>query len=182
MKSRAYAVALAAISAALAVVFVVIQAYVPVMTIALNVMAAMAVNLPLTKNMWKSGILAYVAAAGLGFLFVNIKALPFIMLFGVYSVLAWSLDVKFYKIDKLPKWLKITIITVIKIGFYFLMFWACYKLMGVALDTVNIFGKDLNLNFYILWGVGFAAFCVYDPLMRWVFKCESNLVSRIIKH
>ena len=182
MKSRAYAVALAAISAALAVVFVVIQAYVPVMTIAFNVMAAMAVNLPLTKNMWKSGILAYVAAAGLGFLFVNIKALPFIMLFGVYSVLSYALDFKFFAIEKLPKWLKILIITVIKIGFYFLMFWACYKLMGVALDTVNIFGKDFSLNFYILWGIGFSAFCIYDPLMRWVFKCERNLINRIVKH
>ncbi|MDE6550288.1 MAG: hypothetical protein K2M44_02140 [Clostridia bacterium] len=180
-RSHSYEIALSAISAAMAVAFIVAQAYVPIMTIAINVMAAMAVNLPFTKDMWKGGVLAYVAASGLGFLIVNIKALPFIMLFGAYSVLMWLLDFKFYQSAKLNKIIKIAIIALIKIGFYLLMFWACYVLMDIALDTASIFGKTFNLNFYIVWGVCFAVFCLYDPLIRWVFKCEKALINRIIK-
>ncbi len=181
-RSHSYEIALSAISAALAVAFIVAQAYLPVMTVAVNVMAAMAVNLPFTKDMWKGGVLAYIAASGLGFLIVNIKALPFIMLFGAYSVLMWLLDFKFYQsVTRINKVVKIIIITLVKIGFYMLMFWACYNLMDVVLDTASIFGKTVQLNFYIVWGVCFAVFCLYDPLIRWVFRCERDLVDRIIK-
>ena len=115
------------------------------------------------------------------FLIVNIQSLPFIMLFGSYAIRAWLLDFKFYKVEKLPKALKIAIITVIKIGYYALMFWACWQLMGLVINTINIFGNKYEVTFYVIWGICFVVFCIYDPFMRWVFKNECILVNRIVK-
>ena len=83
--------------------------------------------------------------------------------------------------EKLPKALKIAIITVIKIGYYALMFWACWQLMGLVINTINIFGNKYEVTFYVIWGICFAVFCIYDPFMRWVFKNECILVNRIVK-
>ena len=128
MKKRySYEIALSAVSAAIAVIAVVAQAYVDALTIALNIIAALAINIPLTKGMWKGAIMSFVVSSLIGFLIVNINALPFIMLFGSYAILSWLLDFKFYKVEKLPKALKIIVITVIKIGYYALMFWACWR-------------------------------------------------------
>ena len=180
-KRYSYEIALSAVSAAIAILAVVAQAYVDALTIALNVIAALAINLPLTKGMWKGGIMSFVVSSIVSFLIVNIQSLPFIMLFGSYAILAWLLDFKFYKVEKLPKALKIVIITVIKIGYYALMFWACWQLMGLVLNTINIFGNKYEVTFYVIWGICFVVFCIYDPFMRWVFKNECILVNRIVK-
>ena len=180
-KRYSYEIALSAVSAEIAILAVVAQAYVDALTIALNVIAALAINLPLTKGMWKGGIMSFVVSSIVSFLIVNIQSLPFIMLFGSYAILAWLLDFKFYKVEKLPKALKIAIITVIKIGYYALMFWACWQLMGLVINTINIFGNKYEVTFYVIWGICFVVFCIYDPFMRWVFKNECILVNRIVK-
>ena len=87
-KRYSYEIALSAVSAAIAILAVVAQAYVDALTIALNVIAALAINLPLTKGMWKGGIMSFVVSSIVSFLIVNIQSLPFIMLFGSYAILA----------------------------------------------------------------------------------------------
>ncbi len=180
-KRYSYEIALSAVSAAIAILAVVAQAYVDALTIAFNVIAALAINLPLTKGMWKGGIMAFVVSAIAGFLIVNIQALPFIMLFGSYAIVSWLLDFKFYKVEKLPKAFKIIVIIIIKVGYYALMFWACWNLMGLVINTINLFGNKYEATFYVIWGVCFVVFCIYDPFMRWVFKNECILVDKIIK-
>lgn len=182
MRRYSYEIALSAIGAALAIIAVVAQAYVSMMTIALNVIAALAINLPLTRDMWKGGIMAYIVTSLVTFLIVNVKALPFIMLFGAYSLIMWLLDFRFYPWEKFNnKPVKIVIITLVKTGYFLLAFWGCYKLMGIVVDTAIIFGKEFSLNFYIVWGVCFVVFCLYDPFIRWVYKNEKILVDRIVK-
>lgn len=184
MKRRySYEIALSAIAAAIAILAVVAQAYVDVLTIAFNVIAALAIAIPLTKDMWKGALMAFAVTSIVSFFIVNLYALPFIMMFGSYAIVAWALDFKLYKAEKLPKALKITLITVIKIGYYALMFWGCYKLMEELFfgGTINFFGTQYDVSFYVIWGICFAVFCVYDPFMRWVFKNECILVSRIVK-
>ena len=182
MKKRySYEIALSAVAAAIAILAVVAQAYVDALTIAFNVIAALAIQLPLTKGLWKGALMAFVVTAIVSFLIVNIQALPFVMLFGSYAVLSWALDFKFYKIEKLPKAFKIIFIALVKIGYYALMFWACWELMGLVINTINIFGNKYEVTFYIIWGVCFVVFCIYDPFMRWVFKNECILVAKIVK-
>lgn len=176
---RSYVIALSAVSCALAVIAVVVQGYLPTMRIAVNVIAALCVALPLTKDSFAGALLAYVCASLIGFFTVNLQALPFIMLFGAYALVAWLLDFRFYRLRKLNKWFKIAVITVVKIGFFFLMFWACLQLM-------QTFVADWILNEYdwsvpVLYALGFAIFCLYDPLYRWVFRCMCTLVGRHVR-
>ena len=171
-------IALSAVGCAMAAIAVVVQAYVPV-SIALNVVAALFVALPLTRGYWGGALLAYVSASLIGFFAVNIQALPFILLFGPYTVVMWLLDFKFYGLPKLPKWAKIVVITLVKTGYFFLMFWACLQLMKVVVADIELFGFDWS--YPVLYAVGFALFCLYDPLFRWVYRCMITLVSRHIK-
>lgn len=171
-------IALSAVGCAMAAIAVVVQAYVPV-SVALNVVAALFVALPLTRGYWGGALLAYVSAALIGFFTVNIQALPFILLFGPYTVVMWLLDFKFYEFTKLPKWAKIVIITLVKIGYFFLMFWACLQLMQVVVADIELFGFEWT--YPVLYAVGFVLFCLYDPLFRWVYRCMITLISRHVK-
>ena len=90
-RRRSEMIALSAVGCAMAAIAVVVQAYVPV-SVALNVVAALFVALPLTRGYWGGALLAYVSAALIGFFTVNIQALPFILLFGPYTVVMWLLS------------------------------------------------------------------------------------------
>ena len=157
---RSYKIAIAAVSAAIAVIAVVAQAYVSTMSIAISVIAALAISLPLTQKSIGGAIFSYVAAGLIGFLAVNIKALPFIMFYAPYAIIAYALDFVFYPSEKirLPKWAKIAVITVVKLGFFAAAFYGCLALMKVVIADINIFGIKWTLPLLML--AGLVAFCV----------------------
>lgn len=175
---RSYKIALAAVSCAIAVLAVVAQAFVSTVSIAINVVAALAISLPLTQKSVAGAVFSYVATAIIGFLAVNIKALPFIIFYAPYAVIAYVLDFVFYPSEKvkLPKWAKIALITVVKLGFFGAAFYACIALMKVVVSDIALFGWQWTLPLLML--AGFAAFCVYDPLYRFVFVNMSRMVTR----
>lgn len=175
---RSYKIALASVSCAVAVIAVVAQAYVSTMSVAINVAAALAISLPLTQKSVSGAIFSYVAAGIIGFLAVNVKALPFIMFYAPYAIIQYALDFVFYKSEKikLPKWAKIVIITVFKTGFFAAAFYGCLMLMKVVIADITLFG--LNWTLPLLMAAGFVAFCVYDPLYRFVFVNVGRLVSK----
>lgn len=175
---RSYKIALAAVSCAIAVIAVVAQAYVSTLSIAINVIAALAISLPLTQRSVAGAVFSYVATALIGFLAVNIKALPFIVFYALYAIIAYVLDFVFYPSAKvrLPKWTKIVAITVIKLGYFGAAFYACIALMKVVVTDIALFGWQWTLP--LLMALGFVAFCVYDPLYRFVFVNMSRIVAR----
>ena len=175
---RSYKIALAAVSCAIAVIAVVAQAYVSTLSIAINVIAALAISLPLTQRSVAGAVFSYVATALIGFLAVNIKALPFIVFYAPYAIIAYVLDFVFYPSAKvrLPKWTKIVAITVIKLGYFGAAFYACIALMKVVVTDIALFGWQWTLP--LLMALGFVAFCVYDPLYRFVFINMSRIVAR----
>ena len=59
---RSYKIALAAVSSAIAVIAVVAQAYVSTVSIAVCVIAALAISLPLTQKSIGGAVFSYVAA------------------------------------------------------------------------------------------------------------------------
>ena len=175
---RSYKIALAAVSCAIAVIAVVAQAYVSTLSIAINVIAALAISLPLTQRSVAGAVFSYVATALIGFLAVNIKALPFIVFYAPYAIIAYVLDFVFYPSAKvrLPKWTKIVAITVIKLGYFGAAFYACIALMKVVVTDIALFGWQWTVP--LLMALGFVAFCVYDPLYRFVFVNMSRIVAR----
>ncbi len=175
---RSYKIALAAVSCAIAVLAVVAQAFVSTLSIAINVVAALAISLPLTQRSVAGAVFSYVATALIGFLAVNIKALPFMIFYAPYAIIAYVLDFVFYPSDKvrLPKWAKIVVITVIKLGFFGAAFYACIALMKVVVADIALFGWEWTLPLLML--AGFVAFCAYDPLYRFVFINMSRIVTR----
>ncbi len=177
---RSYKIAIAAVSCAIAVLAVVAQAYVSTVSIALNVVAALAISLPLTQRSVSGAIFSYVAASLIGFLAVNVKALPFIIFYAPYAIIAYAADFVFYKSEKvrLPKWVKIAVITVVKLAFFGAAFYACLTLMKVVVSDIALFGWKWTLPLLML--AGFICFCTYDPLYRFVFVNMEKVVSRYV--
>lgn len=177
---RSYKIALASVSCALAVIAVVAQAFVSTLSIAINVIAALAISLPLTQKSVGGAIFSYVAAALIGFFAVNVKALPFIMFYAPYSIVAYALDFILYPSEKiaLPKWVKIALITVVKLGFFGAAFYGCLTLMKVVIADISLFGLEWTLP--VLMAFGFAAFCAYDPLYRLVFVNLRKIVGKYV--
>lgn len=175
---RSYKIALAAVSCALAVIAVVAQAYVSAASIAINVIAALAISLPLTQKSVGGAVFSYVASGVICFLIVNVKALPFILFYAPYSIIQYALDFVFYKKVRLPKWCKIAMITVFKLGFFSAAFYGCLTLMKIVIADIDLFGVDWTLPLFML--VGLACFCVYDPLYRLVFVNMGRIVTKYV--
>lgn len=175
---RSYKIALASVSCAIAVIAVVAQAFISSVSIAINVVAALAISLPLTQKSVGGAIFSYVAAALIGFFAVNIKALPFIMFYGPYAIIAYALDFVFYLKVKLPKWLKIALITVVKLGFFGAAFYGCLMLMKIVVADITLFGLKWTIPLLML--AGFVCFCAYDPLYRFVFVNMEKVVNKYV--
>ena len=73
-RKTAYALALAGISAALALLFVWLGVVVRYVTVAMFAAAGVAVMVPVTKHYYASAVLAYIVSAGLGFLVGDVTA------------------------------------------------------------------------------------------------------------
>lgn len=99
-RKTAYALALAGISAALALLFVWLGVVVRYVTIAMFAAAGVAVMVPVTKRYYASAVLAYLVSAGLGFLVGDVTAVAgYAVYFGpmaLISAVMWEKNVKWY--------------------------------------------------------------------------------------
>lgn len=178
-KISSYEIALSGIASAMAILSIVGAVFVPMMSSAFFVLSGICVAIPLTKNLWVGGIFAYLVSTMVGMLVGNIKALPFVLFFGLFSLLEWALDFKFYKWEKLPIWLSILIITIVKIAFYCLSMYLCFLLMKVVVADISLFGW--KWTFPILLACGFVVFSIYDVVYRFVYTNLVILVKRVVK-
>ena len=90
MKKKSFQIALSAVSAALATVFMIMGLNVPFMFISGYVFAGIALMLPLAENFRAGGFLAYVATSLLCLPFGGIvyfyKLFPFVAFFGLHAL------------------------------------------------------------------------------------------------
>lgn len=172
-------IAVSGVATALAIIAVVVQAYLPTLRIAVNVIAAMAVCMPLCVKSLKGSIFTYIISSAVGLAVSTINALPFVLFFGLYTIVIYLLDYVFYVKSKLIKPIKILIIILIKWAFYALVFFAIYKLTGLVIADMELFGWEWT--WWLLALIGFIAFSVYDPLFRYVFEGEKALYNRVIR-
>lgn len=168
-------IATAGIGAALALLAVIGAYYVPNLSLSLNVLAGVGLLVPLSQKYYKEALLAYVAAAGLGAIFVNIHILAFVMVTGLYTVAA------VYANDKK---LKLHIVIPAGVAYGCLCFFVLYSatsLLAVNFEKLNV-GNLSPVAAYILLNVVFLVIlAVFHLLILWINAYLDKIVKKIIK-
>ncbi len=177
---RSHIIALSGISCAMALICVVGSIYVEFMTLSFAVLAAVCIQMPLTQKYWLGGILSYVATSIIAFLIGNINALPFILFFGAYTIIQWTVEQKLYKLIK-SKILKYTIGYAIKIAYFEIIIAIFWFLFNAIIPTFVLFGKTIKLTYLIISLAGIPLFLIYDLLMHLIFKNFTYIINKIIK-
>ena len=173
-KITAREIALSGLTAALAVIAVMLSHFVGVMTLTFLAVASFVLTLPMMADSPRGSILAYLAAAGLSFLFPgDVGAMPFVIIFGPYPILDYYLR-KYLK--------KRLFILPIEIAFANLSFLACYHAIGLTLadfpivDTLPTWGKWL-----VIFGLLTAVFVVFHFAFTALYDMVSKRLSRVLK-
>lgn len=174
MKNRSFQIALSAVSAALAAVFMIIGLNVPFTFIVGYVFAGVALMLPLAKNFRAGGFLAYAAASllclPLGGIANFYKHFPFIVFFGLYPV-ATSLQEKW----KIGRWVAFPVKAVWFDGMLCAT-WALFsEMFALPFDWMR------DWIWLILIVGGTAVFFLYEWMMYEAKKLVSLYVSKIDK-
>ena len=172
MKKKSFSIALAALSCALATVFMAIGMNVSFILISGYIFAEIALMLPLAKNFRAGGFLAYVATALLCLPFGGIamfyKLFPFIVFFGLHPLVN-SFQEK-WRINKWVAW-------AVKAAWFVGMLcasWALFSnLFQVAYEWLEVWAYP------ILIVGGAALFILYDWLMRKAQLLVNFYVSKV---
>jgi len=161
-------------TAGLAVVAVVLSHFVGVMTLTFLAVASVVLTLPMMADSIRGAVLAYVAAAGLSFLFVGyISAMPFVLIFGPYPILDRLLR-KYLK--------KRAIVLPIEIAFADLSFLACYYAIGLTLSDFPIVDTLPNYaKWLVIFGVLTAVFVVFHFAFTSLYDLLEKRLSKVLK-
>ena len=166
---KSYVIALSGISTALAVAFVMLAVYIEPMTISFYVMSAVSMMLPLTKGSYKGSLLACVATIILTVSIATIKALPFAIFFGPYTIVSVLLSKKLKWYFALP----------IKICWFNLVLYILYLVTGLLVIDFDALG--FTLEYWAIALIGTVIFIAYDFLMQYVFRVLTYVVEKRIK-
>ena len=166
---KSQVIAISGISTALAVTFVMLACYIEPMTITFYVLSAIAMMLPICKDSYKGAFLSCVATIILTMSIATIKALPFAIFFGPYTIISILLSKKVKWYISLP----------IKLGWFNLVLYILYLVTGVLVIDFSQLG--FTLEYWAIALIGSALFILYDLLMDYVFKALKYLVAKYIK-
>ncbi|MCR4726237.1 MAG: hypothetical protein K5753_03355 [Clostridia bacterium] len=154
-KISAKEVAISGVTAALAVIAVVLAHFVEPATVAFYALSSVALSLPLIAGSGRGAILSYVASAALSFLFVGyLSFLPFALMFGPYPILFYYLR----------KYLKKSILCLpIEVVFANASFFGCFFLMSLTLEDFPILDALPNYGKYLVLAFGLTlVFILFD--------------------
>jgi hypothetical protein len=146
---------------------------VPNLSLSFNVLAGIALMIPLSKKYYFESVLAFIAAAALGALFVNVHILPYVFVTGSYTIAAVFLY---------EKRVKAFIAVPVAAAYSILAFFILWKAGVLFLELSKL---RLNLNSTLLYvvmnAVFTAAFIVYHYLIIWIYKFIGPKINRISK-
>ena len=170
MKITSRGIALSAVSAAFAVIFLVLGAYIDVLDISCLFMASLALMLPLTKGFYLGAFLAYIASGILGFVLTGTfrLILPFAAFFGLHPIVN-QLQKKF----GINRWLALAIKTLWFAGVMAL----CYFFTSMFVFE-NEFLKTYGVYIVIIGGA--LIFPFYDAIMT-RFQYSVNAIVAQLK-
>lgn len=170
-KKTAYALALAGISAALALLFVWLGVVVRYVTVAMFAAAGVAVMAPVTKRYYASAVFAYVVSAGLGFLVGDVTTVVgYALYFGpmaLISAVMWEKKVKWY----ISYPVKIVFINGALAALYF------------GLQAIEVLAPDAAA-YFDYWAIallGTIALLLIDLLMNYVYRTMRKVLAKVIR-
>lgn len=166
-------ITLSAIATAIALIAILIGYYISQISLSMNVLAGVALILPLSQGYHKESCLAFVATSALGAIFANIHILPFVLGSGSFTLIS----ILMYK-----KNISTAIKIVVDIVWAMLAFWILYKL--VHLIIVDFSGYNIpqmsQTTLYIALNAVFVlAFIAYDFILIWIYKYLTPIITKI---
>lgn len=166
-----YQLALAGISAAIALLFVWLSVIVRFSTIAFYVAASVAIMVPITKKYYLAGVFAYGVSAALGFVIAGdiYTVVGYVAYFGPMALITGvmcNLRVKWF--IALP--IKIAYIN----GALALLYFACHT---IVLDA-SIMEK---IDYWVIALVGTAALVAIDYVLQFVYARLIPMVGRVLR-
>lgn len=170
-KRTAYALALAGISAALALLFVWLGVVTRYVTIAFYAAAGLAVNVPLCKKYYASSIFALLVSVGLSFLVGDVAAVSgYVLYFGpmaLISAIMWEKRVKWY----IAYPVKVVWINGAIAALYF------------GLKGIQVLAPDLAaaLPYWAIAVVGTVALLLIDLLMNYAYRNLKTVAAKVIR-
>ena len=167
-------IALSGITAAFAVITVVLSRYVDVLSLTFLALSSVVLTLPLMTDSLRGCILAYVAASGLSFVFVDyVHVLPFVMIFGLYPIVDYLLW----------KYLKKRIFVLpVEIVFVDLMFLAAFYATGLTLADFPIVDSLPNWGKYLVIYAGVTvAFVLFHFAFTALYLVLKKRLAPILK-
>ena len=170
-RKTAYALALAGISAALALLFVWLGVVVRYVTVAMFAAAGVAVMVPVTKHYYASAVLAYIVSAGFGFLVGDVTAVVgYAVYFGpmaLISAVMWEKNVRWF----ISYPVKIVFINAALAALY-------YGLQGLEIlapDLVAVF------DYWAIAILGTVALLLIDLLMNYVYRTLRRVMRKVLR-
>ncbi len=172
-------IALSAVSAALAVIFIAVGAFVEIIDIVMVMAAGVAIMLPLAKKYYLGGFLAYLASAAIGAFTAianPVAVIIYAAFFGLYPVVN-ALQIK-YRLNKI-------VCALVKDVWFLLVMFLYYEML-VWWTGYDIF-KDFafipqSLHAYLIPGlfiIGAVFFLFYDSVMLRVQFAVNRLVEKL---
>ncbi|MDR0696085.1 MAG: hypothetical protein LBF68_00880 [Christensenellaceae bacterium] len=171
LKTDPKKIALAAMGAAISLIFVLISFWVQKMTLSLNVIAACGMMLPLIKKYYRESIIAYAVVVLIGALLTNIHILPFALVTGAYTIAAIIFHEK-----KVKAYVFFPII-IIYSSLVFYILYALTKLLIIDFSKTNI--ANLSTTFiYIIFNIIFIiVFIIYHFSIIYTYKFISSRLN-----
>lgn len=174
MRKRSFQIALAAVSCALATVFMAIGLNIPAAFASGYLFASIALMLPLAKDMRLGGFLAYAATSLLCLLFGGIqqfyKFVPFLAFFGLHPLVNYLEHRHGWN-----RWLVGAVKTIWFVGVMELSWWLFDRVLAIELPYAW-----MNTWIWLLIAVGGAVFFIfYDWLMMRCQKLVDFYVSKV---
>lgn len=178
MKIGAKELALTSVASALSLIAFTLSVFVEPMTLSFYALSGIAMMIPLTKNYWKGATLGYIVVAISSFFINPINSVAYIAFFGLYAIIQWLLDIKFFAV-KLPKAAKFAISWLIKLGYFQIVVLVVWKFMQEIIGNIVIF--DWEITYWLIDLIGTIFFIAYDVLMHYLFKSLKYFVEHKLK-
>lgn len=168
-----YRVALAGISAAVALLMVWLGVVVRFSTIAFFIAASVALMIPLSQKYYLSSILAYVASAGLSFLVAGdvFSVMGYVVYFGPMAIIS---GIMLNHSDKVKWWIQLIIKIVYINGALALLYFVCHN---IVIDS-SIADK---IQYWMIALGGTVVLIALDYALQFIYKRMAIVVGKALR-
>lgn len=168
-----YRVALAGISAAVALLMVWLGVVVRFSTVAFFIAASVALMVPLSQKYYLSSVLAYVVSAGLSFLVAGdvFSVMGYVVYFGPMAIIS---GVMLNHNDKIKWWIQLIVKIVYINGALALLYFVCHN---IVLDS-SIIDK---VQYWMIALFGTVILVALDYALQFIYKRIAILVGKALR-